>query len=72
MTEIQQKIIDAVSNAGGECDWDTAIAGLDYPERRRALDEVRVLKQAGLIERIVAFTPNVGVSFTLKLTEGSS
>jgi len=54
MNETQQKIMTNVENAGGSCDWDTAIDGLSYPEQQGALTQVRAMQKAGLVNRVVA------------------
>lgn len=61
MNEVQEKIMANIDAAGGSCDWDTAIAGLSYPERQGALVQVRAMKRQGLINRVVAVNPETGL-----------
>lgn len=66
MTPIQEKIVNAVEQAGGSATWQQVTDALDYPEQQRALHEIRPLEQQGILKRIVARDPDTGaLSFTV-------
>lgn len=60
MTTQQQTILDAVTQAGGSCDWNTLIAAVAYPDRQMALSDVRVLEGEGHLQRVLAKNPANG------------
>lgn len=67
MTELQEKLVQAVQDAGGQTDWLSLMAGLDYPEQQRALSEIRALETQGKLKRTIAWDAVQGtVSFTVE------
>lgn len=60
MTTQQQTILDAVTQSGGRCDWNTLIGAVAYPDRQMALSDVRVLEKEGHLKRVVAKNPDSG------------
>lgn len=68
MTTQQQTILDAVTQSGGSCDWNTLIAAVEFPDRQSALSDVRVLEGTGHLKRVLAKNPESGkVELTINL-----
>lgn len=60
MTVIQEKIVAAVDKANGSASWSDIMDALDYPERQRALHEIRPLEKEGILNRVVSRNPETG------------
>jgi len=60
MTPIQEKIIGAVDKANGSASWEQIMDALEYPERQRALHEIRPLEKLGILNRVVSRHPETG------------
>jgi len=66
MNEVQIAIMRNVQDAGGTCDWDTAIAGLSHGDSQRAMVHIRDLEKQNLLKRVVMLNPDTHtVQFTL-------
>lgn len=60
MTPIQEKIISAVDEANGSATWQQVMDALEYPERQRALHEIRPLEKLGILTRVVSRNKETG------------
>jgi len=68
VTPTQEKIVKAVKDADGEATWGEVVETLTYPERQRALHEIRPLEKQEILHRLVVRNPESGeMSFTIKL-----
>ncbi|MGB7342480.1 MAG: hypothetical protein WBC91_26515 [Phototrophicaceae bacterium] len=51
MMELIQKITDTVTTNGGEMEWSELVASLDYSERAKVGDALKVAKNQGTLQR---------------------
>jgi hypothetical protein len=58
MTVTQEKIVNVVNANNGSASWKNVIDALDYPERQRALGEIRALEATGTLKRVVTVNPD--------------
>ncbi len=66
MTELQEKIVAAVREAGGSIGWADLMASLEYREQQQATKIIRALEQQEVLKRVVARNAETGVvTFTV-------